>query len=131
MVLGLLFCLQFGLIGALLGGLLVHELVHLLAPRITFGERGATRARLVSVALIATLVIGVLVGAGFGGAAMLRSEGASPAALLTRLADILANARGSMPGWLSQYVPEDADAVRVAIVDWLRAHAAELQHMGH
>ena len=131
MVLGLLFCLQLGLIGALLGGLLVHELVHLLAPRITFGERGATGARLVSVALIATLVIGVLVGAGVGAAAMLRSEGASPAALLTRLADILANARGSMPEWLSQYVPEDADAVRVAIVEWLRAHAAELQHMGH
>ena len=128
---GLAFCLQFGLIGALLGGLLVHELVHLLVPRITFGKRGDTRARLVSVALIATLVIGALVGAGIGGAAMLRSEGASPAALLTRLADILANARGSMPDWLSQYVPEDADAVRVALVDWLRAHAAELQRMGH
>jgi predicted PurR-regulated permease PerM len=117
--------------GALLGGLLVHELVHLLAPRITFGERGATRARLVSVGLIATLVIGVLLGIGFGAAAMLRSEGASPAALLIRLADILASARGAMPDWLSQYVPEDADALRVAIVDWLRAHAAELQHMGH
>jgi len=128
---GLAFCLQFGLIGALLGGLLVHELVHLLVPRITFGKRGDTRARLVSVALIATLVIGALVGAGIGGAAMLRSEGASPAALLTRLADILANARGSMPDWLSQYVPEDADAVRVALVDWLRGHAAELQRMGH
>jgi predicted PurR-regulated permease PerM len=131
MVLGLVFCLHLGLIGALLGGLLVHELVHLLAPRITFGKRGATRARLMSVGLIATLVIGALVGAGFGAAAMLRSEGASPAALLARLADILASSRGAMPEWLSQYVPEDADAVRAAIVDWLRAHAAELQHMGH
>src|SRR5204863_3735826 len=128
---GLAFCLQFGLIGALLGGLLVHELVHLLAPRITFGKRGDTRARLMSVGLVATLVIGALLGAGFGAAAVLRSEGASPAALLARLADILASSRGSMPDWLSQYVPEDADAVRAAIVDWLRAHAAELQHMGH
>jgi len=53
MVLGLFFVLQYGLIGALLGGLLVHELVHLLAPRITYGAHGASRARLLSVGLIA------------------------------------------------------------------------------
>jgi predicted PurR-regulated permease PerM len=131
MVVGLVACLELGLIGALLGGLLVHELVHAIAPRITFGARGATRARMVSVGLIATLVIGALVGIGFGASALFRSEGASPAALLARLADILASSRGSLPAWLSQYVPEDADTVRAVIVDWLRDHAAELQHAGH
>ena len=131
MVVGLVACLELGLIGALLGGLLVHELVHAIAPRITFGARGATRARMVSVGLIATLVIGALVGIGFGASALLRSEGASPAALLARLADILASSRGSLPAWLSQYVPEDADTVRAVIVDWLRDHATELQHAGH
>ena len=131
MLLGLLFVLLYGLVGALLGGLLVHELVHVLAPRITFGEHGATRARLLSVGLIATLVIGTLLGALFATVAVLRSEGASPGALLARLADILANSRASLPEWLVQYIPEDADALRVAIVDWLRSHAAELQHAGH
>jgi predicted PurR-regulated permease PerM len=131
MVVGLVLCLELGLIGALLGGLLVHELVHAIAPRITFGLRGATRARMVSVGLIATLVIGVLVAAGFAASAMLRSEGATPGALLARAADILASSRGSLPAMIGQYVPEDADTLRTMIVDWLRDHAAELQHAGH
>ena len=130
MVVGLALCLELDLIGALLGGLLVHELVHAIAPRITFGASGAPRARLLSVGLIGTLVIGALVGSGFGAAALLRSEGASPAALLARLADILASSRGSLPAWIGQYVPEDADTLRTVIVDWLRTHAAELQHAG-
>src|SRR5204863_5737429 len=89
-LIGLLLCLELGLIGALLAGLLVHELVHTLAPRIAFMSGGATRARLMSVGLIATLVIGALVALGFGASALLRSEGASPAVLLARMADILA-----------------------------------------
>ncbi|HZS68249.1 MAG TPA: AI-2E family transporter [Burkholderiales bacterium] len=130
MVLGLVFCLEWGLIGALLGGLLVHELVHTLAARIAYRRTNSSSARLVSVAVIATLVIGVLVAIGFGAAALFRSEGADPAALLARLADILASSRASLPEWLSQYVPEDADTVRGVIVEWLRDHAAELQHAG-
>jgi predicted PurR-regulated permease PerM len=130
MVLGLVFCLEWGLIGALLGGLLVHELVHTLAARIAYRRTSSSSARLVSVAVIATLVIGMLVAIGFGAAALFRSEGADPAALLARLADILASSRASLPEWLSQYVPEDADTVRGVIVEWLRDHAAELQHAG-
>lgn len=131
MLVGLLLCLELGLIGALLGGLLVHELVHAIAPRITFGAHGGPRARRVSVGLITTLVIGVLVAVGFGASAMVRSEGASPAALLARLADILASSRGALPAWLSAYVPPDADALRDTMVQWLREHASELQHAGH
>ena len=130
MLVGLGACLELSLIGALLGGLLVHELVYAIAPRITIGARGATGARLVSVGLVATLVIGALVAAGFGAAALFRSEGASPAALLDRLADIIASTRGALPQWLGQYVPEDAETLRQTIVDWLHAHAAELQHAG-
>ena len=129
-VVGLWLSLELGLIGALLGGLLVHELVHTLAPRIAFVSGGATRARLMSVGLIATLVIGALVGLGFGASALLRSEGASPAALLARMADILASARASLPAWIQNYLPPDADSLSAIIVEWLRAHASELQHAG-
>jgi predicted PurR-regulated permease PerM len=123
-------CLQLGLIGALLGGLLVHELVHTLAPRIAFVSGGATRARMMSVGLIATLVIGALVALGFGASALLRSEGASPAALLARMADILASSRASLPRWVSDYLPPDADSLSAIIVEWLRAHASDLQRAG-
>jgi len=130
MLVGLWLCLYLGLIGALLGGLLVHELVHAIAPRLPFAKRGRVRARMLSVGLIATLVIGVLVAAGFGLAALLRSEGASPAALLARMADILASSRSSMPSWIADHMPPDTEALRTTIVDWLRAHASELQHAG-
>ena len=129
LLVGLFLTLQLGLIGALLGGLLVHELVHTLAPRIAF-MGGATRARMMSVGLIATLVIGALVALGFGASAFLRSEGASPAALLARMADIVASARTSLPAWIQNYLPPDADALSTVIVDWLRTHAADLQHAG-
>ena len=126
---GLWLCLELGLIGALLGGLLVHELVHVLAARIAY-RGGAQGARLVSVGLIATLVIGALVAAGFGASALLRSEGASPAALLARMADILASSRESLPGWIAERLPADADALSQQIVEWLRGHATELQRAG-
>ena len=129
LIVGLFLCLQLGLIGALLGGLLVHELVHALAPRIAFmGD--ASRVRILSVGLIATLVIGALVAMGFGASAALRSEGASPAALLARMADILQSSRASLPPWITKYLPPDADSLSGIIVDWLRAHAADLQHAG-
>ena len=130
LLVGLWLCLQLGLLGALLGGLLVHELVHTLAPRIAFMSGGATRARLMSVGLVATLVIGALVALGFGASALLRSEGASPAALLARMADIIASARASLPGWVNELLPPDTDTLRGIIVDWLRTHAADLQHAG-
>jgi predicted PurR-regulated permease PerM len=129
-LIGLALCLHLGLIGALLAGLLVHELVHTIAPRISFGEGGATRARLMSVGLIGALVIGALVAAGFGAAALLRSEGASPAALLARMADILASSRAMLPQWMGERLPPDAETLQQMIVDWLRAHASELQRAG-
>jgi predicted PurR-regulated permease PerM len=129
-IVGLALCLQLGLLGALLAGLLVHELVHALAPRIAFGQRGVTRARLMSVSLIAALVIGGLIAAGIGVVAFFRNEAASPAVLLARMADILASSRASLPAWIAERLPPDADALRLAIVEWLRTHAAELQHAG-
>ena len=129
-LLGLIVCLHLGLIGALLAGLLVHELVHAIAPRITFGESGATRARLASVGLIAALVVGALVAAVFAALAFFRSDGASPAILLARMADILSSSRAALPDWIGQHLPPDAEALRQAIAAWLRAHAGSLELAG-
>jgi predicted PurR-regulated permease PerM len=130
MAAGLLLTLHLGLVGALLAGLLVHELVHAIAPRLSYGKNGATRARLISVGLIGALVIGALLAAALGVAALFRSEGASPAALLGRMADILSSSRAALPAWIGDHLPADAEALREAIVEWLRSHASELQHAG-
>jgi predicted PurR-regulated permease PerM len=130
MLLGLFAALELHLVPALLAGLLVHELVHAIAPRIAFVTWGTSRARMLSVGLIGALVIGALVALGFGLLAFFRSEGGSPAALVIRLADILEASRRSMPQWLADLMPQDAEALRQAIVDWLRVHAKDLQLAG-
>jgi predicted PurR-regulated permease PerM len=126
----LIICLRLGLLGALLAGLLVHELVHAMAPRISFGARGAPRARVMSVGLITALVIGALVAAAFAVLAFFRSEGASPVVLLARTADILSSSRAALPDWIGEYLPADTDALGKTVADWLRAHASELQLAG-
>jgi predicted PurR-regulated permease PerM len=130
MLLGLLATLELHLVPALLAGLLVHELVHAIAPRISFVARGTKRARLLSVGFIGALVIGALLGLGFALLAFLRSEGATPAALLARLADILEASRSSMPQWLERLLPPDAETLQQVMADWLREHARELQNAG-
>jgi predicted PurR-regulated permease PerM len=127
MTLGLLMALELHLVPALLAGLLVHEVVHAVAPRIVFVT--GTRSQMFSVGLIATLVVGGLVALGFGILAFFRMEG-SPAALVARLADILDASRASMPQWLNDLMPPDAETLQQAMVDWLRQHARELQVMG-
>src|SRR5262245_45182823 len=128
--LALLLTLQLHLVAALFAGLLVHELVHALAPRIAFGGMGGHRARFLGVGLVGTLVVGGLVALVVIGIAVLRHEGFSVADLLGRMADILGASRASLPPWISEQLPPDADSLQRAITDWMREHAKELQAMG-
>jgi predicted PurR-regulated permease PerM len=130
MAVGLLVILKFHLVPALLAGLLVHELVHALAPRIAFGRMRGTGARLVTVGLIATLVIAALAGAVVLSLSFLRSEVAGPEHLLVRLADILHGSRGSLPAWLHSRLPGDPEALRQKIVGLIRDHAGSVQQLG-
>lgn len=127
---GLLLILRFHLVPALLAGLLVHELVHALAPRIAFGRMGNSSARLLTVGLIATLVLAALVAAVLLSVAFLRSEVAGPGNLLVRLADIVDASRGSLPAWVHGQLPGDPEALRVMLVGWMREHAGQVQQIG-
>jgi len=126
---GLLLTLRLELVAALLAGLLVHELVHALAPRLAFGM-GRGRSRLLTVSLVASLVIGALVAAVLLAIAFFRSEGATPANLLAKMADIIDASRGSLPGWLAMQLPDDTDALRQMLVDWMREHVKDVQLLG-
>lgn len=118
------------LLPALLAGLLVYELTHVLAERLPLGARLTDRRKAIAVSLLAGSVV-LLVGAGiFGLAAFFRSEGGSVTALMGRMAEIIEGSRDKLPGWLAAYLPADADAIRRAIGDWLRDHAGELQIVG-
>jgi predicted PurR-regulated permease PerM len=122
----LVLALVLGLLPALLAGLLVFELVHVVAPRLRLGKSGAGKA--VTVALLATAVVALLVGILFAGLAVLHSE--SLPTVLQKMADIIDESRGKLPAWVLSSLPADADEWRVMAIGWLHEHAAELRHLG-
>ncbi|MCK9284257.1 MAG: AI-2E family transporter [Rhodocyclaceae bacterium] len=123
--LALLLVVQFHLLPALMGGLLVFELVRILAGKLAVGK-----ARLVAVVIIAVLVIAVVSIVTVGLVAYFRSDAGSLPALLKEMARIIDRSRSTLPPWLASNLPADADAIHSAAVLWLREHAAEVQMLG-
>jgi predicted PurR-regulated permease PerM len=118
--------LHLRLLPALLAGLLVYELVHVIALRFT----ARTGGKLAAVGLIATVIVGALVAAMFGIVAILQGDAGTLPRLLQRMAEIVETSRGKLPPWLVDYLPGDPDAMKSTIVVWLREHAAELRTVG-
>jgi predicted PurR-regulated permease PerM len=127
--LALLFVLARHLLPALLAGLLVYELVHLTAPLL---ERRLTsrRAKLAAVALLSVSTVAAVALAVAGAAAFFRSDAGSLSALAAKMAEIIENSRQSAPGWLTASLPDNAEAIKDAVVHWLRSHGGELQLAG-
>jgi predicted PurR-regulated permease PerM len=129
MAVALVLVLRLHLITALLAGLLVFELVHAIAPiveRRLFG-RGH---RMIAVALLATIIVGLVSAAVIGTLAFMRSEAGSLPALLHRMAEILEKARTALPPWMVDNLPDDVDELRTAVSEWLHEHAGELRLAG-
>jgi len=118
------------LLPALLGGLLVYELVHVLAPRLRIVRVSAGRAKLAAVGVLAAIVVTAVVAGFLGLIAFFRSDAGSLAALLQKMADIVESSRAMLPAWAVQYLPERSDDVKVGLAQWLREHAGELQTAG-
>lgn len=130
MGLALLLVFKLHLLTALLSGLLVYELIHLLVPVLRIGRLSHQRAKLVAAAFLSALIVLVLVLAIWGALAFFRSETTSISALLQKMAEIIEGVRYKLPGWLSAYLPDGAEALKTGSVQWLRHHAGELQTAG-
>ena len=129
----LILVLERHLLPALLAGLLVHELVHLMAPALQ-RRFSSARGKLIAVALLATIVVAAAAAATFGALAFFRSEEGSLARLFGRMAQIIEGARASLPPWVLDLLPESGDdaagELQTATAGWLRHHAAELGALG-
>ncbi|HPT48990.1 MAG TPA: AI-2E family transporter [Accumulibacter sp.] len=121
--------LQVKLLPALIAGLLVHQLVHTLAPFFA-GRLPGMRARELAVGLVVLIVVGAITAICLGVTAFMQSEGGSFAALLAKMAEIIDSTRSTLPGWAADFVPQDNDAIRERASGWLREHSAELQLIG-
>lgn len=126
----LVLTLQLHLLPSLLAGLLVFELVHILAPRMRLWRLGHTWSKVLAVTLLAAIVVSLLTLGVLGVITLLRSELGSPGGLLRELATILDRSRDILPPWLVDKLPGNADQLREAASEWLRVHGKEMQAFG-
>jgi predicted PurR-regulated permease PerM len=126
----LLLVLKLHLLPALLAGLLVFELVHILAPRLRFTKLVGHRARLAAVFVLSLLVVAIIAAAVWGMIVFLRHDSGNMPALLNKMAEIISDYKSKLPDWMASYMPADAPHAKEAVVTWLREHAKELQSAG-
>ncbi len=122
------FVLHVDLLPSLLAGLLVFELVHLFTMRIRFVQE--RRARILAVAVIATLVVGALGLVAFGTTLFFKSENGGYVILLKKSAEVIQSWRHLIPEWAAQSMPVDADELRLRIVGWLQEHMVSIRTAG-
>jgi predicted PurR-regulated permease PerM len=116
------------LLPALFAGLLVHELVHIAAPRM-FGVNHQGRAKIVALTLLLMVIILVIGGAITATILFLRSDAGSLSVLLEKMAEILDKARETLPASMQEWVPIDASDLKDQLVAWLKEHAKEVKAM--
>jgi predicted PurR-regulated permease PerM len=126
---GLVLVLMLQLLPAMLAGMLVYELVHVVAPAVS-GRLSDRRAKMIAVVLLSALMVAITTAAIAGAAVFFQSDEGSIPGLLTKMADILAGSRGTLPSWIVDQLPANPDDMRAAIVGWFRVHAADMQSMG-
>jgi predicted PurR-regulated permease PerM len=122
------FALRFDLLPALLAGLLVFELVHVLTSRLDFVRE--RRARVVAVTFLAVIVVSLLSLAVFGAMLFFRSDTGGYAILLRKSAEVIETWRGRLPEWVFHSLPTNADGLQKGIVAWLKEHLAAVQLFG-
>jgi predicted PurR-regulated permease PerM len=130
MGLGLVLVLHLRLLPALLGGLLVFELVRVLTPLVRRAEISRDWARIIVVAVISALVFTGLTLLIAGAIGFFRSDAGNLSALMQKLAEVIDQSRSRLPAWVLAYIPETAEELRTAAAAWLREHSAALQGVG-
>jgi predicted PurR-regulated permease PerM len=125
----LLLVLRLHLLPALLAGLLVYELVHVVSPLLQRRLSGE-RSRLAAVVALSTLIVGLVTAAILGAVAFFRTDAGNIPALLQKMAEIVDGTRNALPPWLVDSLPADADELRDAVSHWLREHAPEVRIAG-
>lgn len=130
-IFALLITLQLGLLPALLGGLLVYEVVVFGARRL---EKAAAitpfMAKCILLILLATVILAGLT-LSMGLLASRFTDGPeSLVELLQRMADVVSRGRTYLPLWTQQYLPDNIHEWQVIASDWLRENARHLSIIG-
>ena len=129
--LALFLVLHLHVLAALIGGLAVYEIVHIVARRLRFIRSGVPEARkYLAIALLAMLIVAALTLSILGIVAFFRSDQGNLPALMAKMADIVDTSRQHLPAWLARDLPSNADELKNSLALWLREHAGEIQSLG-
>ena len=127
--LGLVAILHLHLLPSLLAGLLVYQLVHLLAPRLQ-RHFASKRSQLVALFLLASLVVGAVTAAVIATLAFFKGDSGNISLLFAKMAQILEDMRSTLPPWIIDLLPENNTGLRETSIEWLLEHSAELRTLG-
>jgi predicted PurR-regulated permease PerM len=127
---GLVLVLLLHLLPALLAGLLVYELVHILSPRLRIWRMNRELSKVAAVTVLAVIVVVLVTLIIVGIIAVLKTDAGSISALFKQLAEIIEGSRRALPAWVLENIPANADDLRQALVQWLREHARDLRGVG-
>src|SRR5574337_552485 len=126
----LLLIIVLHLLPALLAGLLFYELVRSMAPLL--GRRiSGDGARMLVVAVLGVIVVGLLIALIIGALSFFRSELGNPELLWRQqLMPLVDKARQQLPAMLVDHLPDSVDALRVGALELVRRPAGTLQLAG-
>lgn len=123
----LVLILKWHLLPALLAGLVVYSLIHLLTPRLRMTTLDGESSRWLALGLVAAGVIAAMTAVGLGIASFFRGSNESVPALFQRMAEIIEQSRGNFPDWVLSNLPDNAEDLRQSMVGWLRQNARSVQ----
>ena len=126
----LLGALKFHLLAALFSGLLVYELVMLMATRTRLSRLGRPKARFISVSIMAALIILSGVGILFGVMSIFHGEHNAIPTVMQKAGEVADMLNQYLPGWLSEQLPQTSDQWQIAAKEWVKSHAQQLQLFG-
>lgn len=122
--------LRFRLLVPLLSGLLVFELVCLIASKTHLNHLTTLPARYIALFLISGAIIllimllcGILYQISRGEISILPS-------LITQTSSASIAFRDALPGWLGHYLPNDINQWKATLAEWINRHMADLQSFG-
>jgi predicted PurR-regulated permease PerM len=116
------------LLPALVAGLVVSELVHVLARALKIFRIHHRRGQLAAVGIVAFGVALLLTIAGAGIVAFVQADNLST--LLNTMTDSIERWRGALPDFIAEQLPVDVEDLRQTAVAWLGLHAGALKDVG-
>jgi predicted PurR-regulated permease PerM len=121
--------IEWKLLGALLAGMLVYQLVHTIAPAIE-RHMSSQRARWLAVVILAVVVVGGLTSLAIGMIEHFEHTVPNIQTLLDQVMQIVEQARGRAPEWISAMLPVDAAQMKEKAGMLVHTHMGQLQQGG-